>query len=147
MKAPDMAMVTLTNRTTEHLSDYTGKIIVLEFWASWCSPCQKSMADLQLDAARYPNWKDKVVLIAASIDDTADIAAKRIQERGWNQTHNVWLGDKDVKTYPVGGIPTAYIINTKGTIIVSGIPGEERINMPDIVNQQLDAAQIKSKRD
>ena len=71
----------------------------------------------------------------------------RIQERGWNQTHNVWLGDKDIKTYPVGGIPTAYVIDAKGTIIVSGIPDEERLNIPDIVNQQLDAAQMKSKKD
>ena len=147
MKAPDMAMVTLTNRATEHLSDYAGKIVVLEFWASWCSPCQKSMADLQLDAVRYPNWKDKVVLIAASLDDTPDIAAKRVQERGWNQTHNVWLGDKDIKTYPVGGIPTAYVIDAKGTVIVSGISAEERLNIPDIVNQQLDAAPMNSKRD
>lgn len=146
MKAPDMAMVTLANRTTEHLSDYAGKIVVLEFWATWCSPCQKSMADLQLDAARYPDWKDKVVLIAASVDDTADLAAKRVQERGWNRTHNVWLGDKDIKTYPVGGIPTAYVIDAKGTIIVSGT-GEEGINIPDIVNQQLDAVPMKSKKE
>jgi thiol-disulfide isomerase/thioredoxin len=147
MKAPDMAMVTLTNRATECLSDYAGKIVVLEFWASWCSPCKKSMTDLQLDAARNPNWKDKVMLIAASVDDTADIAAKCIQERGWNQTHNVWLGDKDIKTYPVGGIPTAYVIDAKGTIIDSGIPAQVRLNIPNIVNQQLDAEQMKSKKD
>jgi thiol-disulfide isomerase/thioredoxin len=146
MKAPDIAMVTLTNRATEHLSDYAGKIIVLEFWASWCPPCQKSMADLQLVAARYPNWKNKVVLIAASIDDTADIAAKRIQERAWTQTHNVWLGDKDIKTYPVSAIPTAYVIDAKGTIIVSGNPGEELLDIPAIVNQQLDAARTRSER-
>src|ERR1044072_3925775 len=37
MKAPDIEMVVLTNRAAEHLSDYAGKIVVLEFWASWCS--------------------------------------------------------------------------------------------------------------
>jgi cytochrome c biogenesis protein CcmG, thiol:disulfide interchange protein DsbE len=147
MKAPDIEMVVLTNRASEHLSDYAGKIVVLEFWASWCSPCQKSMADLQLDPSRHPNWKDKVVLIAASVDDTADIAAKHVMAKGWNQTHNVWLGDKDIKTYSVGGIPTAYVIDAKGTIIVSGIPVEERLNIPDIVSQQLDGAQTKSKKD
>jgi len=139
MTAPDIEMVVLTNRASGHLSDYAGKIVVLEFWASWCSPCQKSMAELQLDLARHPNWKDKVVLIAASVDDTADIAAKHIAAKGWNQTHNVWLKAKDIQSYHIGGIPCAYVIDAKGTIVASGIAVKERLNMPEIVNQQLDA--------
>jgi peroxiredoxin len=147
MKAPDMEMLVLTNRATEHLSDYAGKMIVLEFWASWCSPCQKSMADLQLDPALYPSWKDKVVLIAASVDDTADIAAKHIQAKGWNQTHNVWLKAKDIQSYHIGAIPSAYVIDAKGTIVVSGIPVEGRLDIPDIVNQHLDAARKESQKE
>jgi thiol-disulfide isomerase/thioredoxin len=140
MKAPDIEMVALPNGITEHLSDYAGKIVVLEFWASWCPPCQKSMADFQLDLTRYPNWKHKVVLIAASVDDTANIATKRIQEKGWNQTHNVWLKTKDLQSYPLGGIPYAYVIDTNGNIAASGTAMEERLNIPDIVNQHVDAA-------
>jgi peroxiredoxin len=147
MKAPDIELVVLTNRTSEHLSDYAGKIVVLEFWASWCSPCQKSVAELQLDLTRNPNWKDRVVLIAASIDDTPDIAAKHIQAKGWNQTHNVWLKAKDIQSYHVGGIPAAYVIDAKGTIAASGIAGEERLRIADIVNQHLDAARKGSKKE
>jgi thiol-disulfide isomerase/thioredoxin len=140
MTAPNIEMVVLTNRTSEHLSDYAGKIVVVEFWASWCSPCQKSVAELQLDLARYPHWKDKVVLIAASVDDTADIAAKHIEAKGWNQTRNVWLKAKDIQDYHIGGLPCAYVIDRKGTIAASGIAGEDRLNIPDIVNAHLDAA-------
>jgi len=147
MKAPDIEMVVLTNRAAEHLSDHAGKIVVLEFWASWCSPCQESMADLQLDLARNPNWKDKVVLIAASVDDTADIAAKHIEVKGWNQTHNVWLKAKDIQSYHVGGIPTAYVIDASRTIVVSGIAVGEHLKIADIVNQQLDAARRPFNKD
>ena len=115
----------------------SGKPLLLEFWATWCSPCQKSMADLQLDFTHYPNWKGKVVLIAASMDDTADIADKRIQSKGWNQTHNVWLQDKALQSYHVGGIPFAYVIDAEGNIVVSG--SEESLNLADIVSQQLEA--------
>jgi len=138
MKAPDIEMVVLTNRASEHLSDYAGKIVVLEFWASWCSPCQKSVADLQLDLTRNLNWKDKVVLIAASVDDTADIAAKHIQARGWNRTHNVWLKANDIQSYHVGGLPSAYVIDASGSIVVSGL--SEHLKTADIVNQHLAVA-------
>ena len=100
------------------------------------------MADFQLDLARYPNWKDKVALIAASIDDTADIAAMRIQSKSWNETHNVWLKEKDLQLYRVGGIPFTYVIDAKGTIIASGEVGEH-LNIPNIVNQQIDAVRKK----
>jgi thiol-disulfide isomerase/thioredoxin len=147
MKAPNIEMVLLTNHTTEHLSDFAGKIVVLEFWASWCSPCQKSMADLQLCLARYPNWKDNVVLIAASVDDSADIAAKYIRSKGWNQTHNVWLKGKDIQACHVGGIPAACVIDASGTVSASGIAGDEGLKIAEIVNQRLDATRKESRTD
>lgn len=51
------------------LEDYKGKIVLLNFWATWCVPCASEMPLLGEMQARY---KDKVVIIAASIDDPAD---------------------------------------------------------------------------
>lgn len=118
-KAPDIEMVELENQKSERLSDYAGKIIVLEFWATWCGPCQPKMADLQTYSGKYPDWNGKVVLIAASVDDSVDIPAKHLKAKGWGQTHNVWVGTLAKKAYHIDAIPTAYVIDRQGKIVAA----------------------------
>ena len=119
-KAPDIEMVGLASGKSERLSDYAGKIILLEFWATWCGPCQQAMADLQRYSGEHPDWKDQVVLIAASVDDNQDKPRQHLQAKGWNQTHNVWVRTDAVKAYHVDGIPTIYIIDRQGKIVETG---------------------------
>ena len=128
-KAPNIEMVRLADKAPERLSDYLDKIIVLEFWATWCGPCQPKMADLQQYYRQYPDWRSKVVLIAASIDDTGDTAAKHLKAKGWDQTHNVWVGTHAKKAYHIDGIPTAYVIDRQGKIVTSN-----PLNLAEIVN-------------
>lgn len=132
-KAPDIEMVGLTNKTSERLSDYAGKIIILEFWASWCGPCQRKMAELQRDAGNFPDWKGKVVLIAASVDDNGDIAAKHSKAKGWDQTHNVWVENRTLRAYHVDGIPTVYVIGRQGEIVAANPK-----DIPQVVNGELE---------
>ncbi len=133
IKAPDIEMVRLPNGAREQLSNYSGRIIVLEFWATWCGPCQPKMTDLQSYAGKYPDWKGKVALIAASVDESEDISAKHLKARGWDQTHNVWIGPDAIKAYHIDAIPTAYVIDRQGKIVAAN-----PVSIPDIVNSQLD---------
>ncbi len=135
-KVPDIEMLELANKTSEHLSDHTNRIVVLEFWASWCGPCQVRMAQLQGYPTKYPDWKTNVVLIAASIDDSADMASKHLKAKRWNETYNVWVDNHAIKAYHINAIPTAYIIDPRGKIVAIN-----PANLPEAVNRELQAPQ------
>ncbi|HEX4342528.1 MAG TPA: TlpA disulfide reductase family protein, partial [Verrucomicrobiae bacterium] len=68
--APEIEFITLVDEKKMKLSDLRGKVVVLDFWATWCGPCQEPMADLQTIRNTHPDWQDKVVLLPLSIDDT-----------------------------------------------------------------------------
>ena len=116
-KAPEIDMIEVANKAAERLSNYAGKIIVLEFWATWCGPCQHKMAELQSYPGKHPEWKTNVVLIAASIDESADIASKHLKAKGWNETHNVWVDIYATRAYHIDAIPTVYVVGRQGRIV------------------------------
>jgi thiol-disulfide isomerase/thioredoxin len=115
-KSPDIQMLNLPVDKSEHLADYTGKVIVLKFWSTWCGPCQKQIADLQDYPDEYSQWKDKVVFITASIDDDKKLAMDHVNEKGWTKTHNVWVDVDAVKAFHIDSLPTTYIIDAQGKV-------------------------------
>src|SRR5262245_52589659 len=69
--AEDFQLVDLTGKT-QHLNDYRGKVVLLNFWATWCKPCTKEMPAMQ---ATYDKLADKgfVVLAINELEDDANV--------------------------------------------------------------------------
>jgi thiol-disulfide isomerase/thioredoxin len=116
-EAPDIAMVRLDDNQSEQLHAFMGKTVVIDFWAIWCKPCLRQLAEMQNFRERYPDWKDRVVIIAASVDEDRQAPNKLLNERGWHATRNVIVGEEAIKAYHVNSLPTTYVIDPQGKIV------------------------------
>lgn len=120
--APDFETTTLDGKAIR-ISDYKGKVVILDFWATWCGPCMSAMPHTQEVAAKY---KDQGVVVLGSC--TSD---GRAQFERWVKANQekypdiVWSHDKEERgpkrasfnLYGVSGIPTQFIINREGRIV------------------------------
>ena len=95
------------------LQDFRGKIVILDFWATWCGPCRQAMPALQKLHQTYN--KKGVVIVGISTWESGD-AARYMKNNGF--TYMLLLdGDEVAKSYQVSGIPTLYVIGADGKIL------------------------------
>jgi thiol-disulfide isomerase/thioredoxin len=92
-----------------------GKVILLNFWATWCGPCK---AEIPGFVELQEKYRDKLTIIGYSVDDTAELAKKYADEYKMNYPILLGEGREDVQDAygPIWGIPASFIISKDGKV-------------------------------
>ncbi len=101
------------------LADYKGKVVIVDFWATWCPPCRRGIPDL-IDIQK--EFKDSVVVVGISVDrDTKKDVVPFAKKMGIN--YPVAYADMEViqKFGGIQAIPTSFIIDQNGNIVESHV--------------------------
>ncbi|HUI50276.1 MAG TPA: TlpA disulfide reductase family protein [Terriglobales bacterium] len=102
------------NGKSEHLSDFRGKVVVLNFWATWCPPCVEETPSLIELNKRIANRNGVVLGVSVDEDDAA--YQKFIQEHGINFPTSRDASKKSAQDYGTVMYPETYIIDRHGKI-------------------------------
>lgn len=113
-KAPDFSLKSVDGKTVK-LSDYKNKVVLIDFWATWCPPCRRGIPDL---IELQKEFKKDFVVLGISVDtDTKGDVPAFVKDYGINYT--VVYGDNSTAKLfgGVSGIPTSFLIDKKGNIV------------------------------
>ena len=110
--------IQVTEWITSPPPDLTGRVYVLEFWATWCPPCVQSIPHMIELANKYKS--SDVPFIALSVDRTSAPVKQMVKSKG--MTYYVGMDNGLSDKYSVRGVPSAFIIDRNGKVAWQGHP-------------------------
>ena len=117
-QAPDFTVYDKDNNPVK-LSDFRGKPVILNFWASWCGPCVSEMPEFQ---EFYDQYGEDIHFVLVNLTDgsqeTVETASKFVSDQGY--TFPIYF-DKDLDAaaaYAVNAVPVSYFLDAEGYLVV-----------------------------
>ncbi len=127
----DFTLVDLQG-TSWHLKDLRGKVVLVNFWATWCPPCRKEMPDLQ---ALYDKYKDQGLVVLSISDEEAAKVTPFIAERKISYPVLLDPGRKVNDAFAVEGIPKSFVYDREGKLVAQSIDMRTRSQFQQMLAQ------------
>jgi cytochrome c biogenesis protein CcmG, thiol:disulfide interchange protein DsbE len=111
--APDLSIQSLNAKGDLKLGELSGKVVVVDFWATWCGPCKQSFPGLEALSKRH---EGKVAVVGVSVNDEQDGITEFAKELGttfpigWDKGHTI------ADRWKVATMPSSYVVDATGTV-------------------------------
>jgi len=129
-KAEDFTLVDLDGNEVS-LSDFKGKKVFLNFWATWCPPCKAEMPEIE---KVYQETKDSdLVILAVEIGESHDTVKSFLDKKDYNFKILLDLDQSVSTTYGITAIPTSFFIDEEGNIISKRVGGMSYDEMKEYI--------------
>jgi thiol-disulfide isomerase/thioredoxin len=143
-EAPDIKLPTPEGKELS-LSSFRGKLVLVDFWASWCAPCRKEMPNV---VKVYKKYHDKnFEIFGVSLDQDMNRWVEAIKSDGitWPQVSDLkYWNSEVVKTYGIEGIPFTVLVDKDGKILAKGLRGPELEKAIENVLAGKSVSEVKS---
>ncbi|AGA30104.1 thiol-disulfide isomerase-like thioredoxin [Singulisphaera acidiphila DSM 18658] len=128
--AADSEVQDLETSKPVRISDFRGRVVFLEFWATWCGPCREPRQKLDALGKRHgKDWGNDVALIAIGTDNDREVLRRHVQQNGLTNIRNFWSpqdhpeqASSAYAAYSISRVPTAFLIGRDGRILWRGHP-------------------------
>ncbi len=116
-RAPELTLPLTKGAAPVALSHWKGKVVLIDFWATWCDPCRKSIPEIERIYTKYHAKGLEVVGIAVDETNTAAQVPAAVQNLGMTYPVVLYSDIPEVRTkYVFDGIPQLYLIDKQGNI-------------------------------
>ena len=122
--APEFSFPTPDGKKKLGPQDFKGKILVLDFWASWCGPCRAEIPHLKEAYKEYSNKGVAFFSVSIDKDDAAWRKAMKEENMPWTQAQAPKAGKDVMKQYQFSGIPYILVLDKEGKIVAKNLRGK-----------------------